>query len=100
MFVLSFIQFYATKTKKDAPRDVRLMRRIQRDTVERKRTLPDILAQYAATVRPMHNEFVEPSKHNADLIVHGHDEDEAVSRKRMELAMRVISNHLKMEAVI
>ena len=91
MFVLSFIQFYATKTKKDAPRDVRLMRRIQRDTVERKRTLPDILAQYSSTVRPMHNEFVEPSKHNADLIVHGHDEDEAVSRKRMELAKRVIA---------
>ena len=99
--MLSFIQCYATTTtKKDAPRDVRLMRRIQRDTVERKRTLPDILAQYASTVRPMHNEFVEPSKHNADLIVHGHDEDEVVSRKRMELAMRVICNHLKMEAVI
>lgn len=84
----------------DAPRDIRLMRRIQRDTVERKRTLPDILSQYTTTVRPMHELFVEPSKHNADLIVHGHDEDEVVSRKRMELAMKVVCNHLKMEAFI
>lgn len=76
------------------------MRRIQRDTVERKRTLPDILSQYTTTVRPMHELFVEPSKNNADLIVHGHDEDEVVSRKRMELAMKVVCNHLKMEAFI
>ena len=76
------------------------MRRIQRDTIERGRTLSDILDQYSKTVRPMHDQFVEPSKHNADLIVHGHDEDEAVSRKRMELAMRVICNHLKMETFI
>ena len=76
------------------------MRRIQRDTVERGRSLQDILDQYSATVRPMHNQFVEPSKHNADLVVHGYDEDESVSRKRMELAMRVIVNHLKMETVI
>jgi len=84
----------------DAPRDIRLMRRIQRDSVERGRTLSDILAQYSATVRPMHAEFVEPSKFNADLIVHGHDEDENVSWKRMELAKKVICNHLKMEAVL
>jgi uridine kinase len=42
--------------------------------------------------------FVEPSKQNADLIVHGHDEDELVSRQKMELAMRVICNHLRIEA--
>lgn len=46
----------------------------------------------------MHDEFVEPSKQNADLIVHGHDQDEAVSRQKMNLAMRVICNHLKAEA--
>ena len=48
----------------------------------------------------MHDEFVEPSKRSADLIVHGHDEDEVVSRNKMELAMRVICNHLKMESGI
>lgn len=75
-----------------------MLRRIQRDTVERGRSINEIIAQYHSTVRPMHDEFVEPSKQNADLIVHGHDEDEVVSRKKMELAMRVICNHLKMEA--
>lgn len=80
--------------------NMKKVRRIQRDTIERERTLSDILSQYSATVRPMHNQFVEPSKHNADLIVHGwHDEDESVSRKRMDLAMRVIVNHLKRETV-
>ena len=84
----------------DAPRDIRLMRRIQRDSVERGRTLPDILAQYYATVRPMHAEFVEPSKFNADFIVHGYAEEEGVSRRRMELVKEVICNHLKMETVV
>ncbi|EJK45068.1 hypothetical protein THAOC_36337 [Thalassiosira oceanica] len=81
----------------DASSDIRLMRRIQRDTIERGRNLPDILDQYSKTVRPMHNEYVGPSKKNADLLVHGHHEDEEVSRKRMALAMTVICNHLKME---
>ena len=48
----------------------------------------------------MHDEFVEPSKSNADLIVHGHNEDDVVSRNKTELALRVICNHLKMEAGI
>ena len=81
----------------DASADIRLLRRIQRDTVERGRTIPEIMAQYSATVRPMHVQFVEPSKQNADLIVHGYDKDEEVSKKKMELAMRIICNHLKME---
>ncbi|KAL7496448.1 hypothetical protein ACHAWT_008928 [Skeletonema menzelii] len=81
----------------DAPSDIRLSRRIQRDTVERGRTLPDILSQYSKTVRPMHNQFVEPSKLNADLIVYGHHDNAEVSKRRMELAMTVICNHLKME---
>ncbi|KAL7514442.1 hypothetical protein ACHAXN_011884, partial [Cyclotella atomus] len=82
----------------DASPDIRVLRRIQRDTVERGRSINEIIAQYHSTVRPMHDEFVEPSKQNSDLIVHGHDEDEVVSRQKMDLAMRVICNHLKMEA--
>jgi uridine kinase len=53
----------------DAPDDVRLMRRIARDLEERGRTLDAVLAQYRATVRPMHLEFVEPSKRHADVII-------------------------------
>lgn len=53
----------------DTDPDVRLMRRIRRDVEERGRTLDDILRQYYETVRPMHLEFVEPSKRWADVIV-------------------------------
>lgn len=53
----------------DTDPDVRLMRRIRRDIRERGRDLDDILRQYAETVRPMHLEFVEPSKRWADIIV-------------------------------
>jgi uridine kinase len=53
----------------DADADVRLMRRIRRDMHERGRPIDEILEQYETTVRPMHEEFVEPSKRYADLIV-------------------------------
>lgn len=53
----------------DTDADVRLMRRIRRDIRERGRDLEDVLRQYSATVRPMHLEFVEPSKRWADVIV-------------------------------
>jgi len=53
----------------DAADDVRLMRRIRRDMTERGRTIDSILDQYEKTVRPMHVEFVEPSKMSADVII-------------------------------
>jgi uridine kinase len=53
----------------DAAPDVRLIRRIRRDRAERDRTVGEILRQYEETVRPMHLEFVEPSKREADLII-------------------------------
>ena len=53
----------------DAADDVRLMRRIRRDLFERGRSISSILDQYERTVRPMHIEFVEPSKRYADIIV-------------------------------
>ncbi len=53
----------------DAPDDVRLMRRIERDLNERGRSIDSILEQYRRTVRPMHLEFVEPSKRHADVII-------------------------------
>ncbi len=58
----------------DTEADVRLMRRLERDIEERGRSLGSVLAQYADTVRPMHLEFVEPSKRHADLIVGGSNE--------------------------
>ena len=53
----------------DADADVRLIRRLRRDLVERGRPLEEILDQYLTTVQPMHLEFVEPSKRYADVIV-------------------------------
>ncbi|MBP6628090.1 MAG: uridine kinase [Kofleriaceae bacterium] len=53
----------------DTDADIRLMRRIRRDLEHRGRTFASVRDQYYATVRPMHLEFVEPSKRWADLIV-------------------------------
>lgn len=55
----------------DADAAVRLERRVRRDTRYRGRSPESVLAQYTATVRPMHLEFVEPSKVHADVIVTG-----------------------------
>lgn len=53
----------------DADADERLLRRIRRDIVERGRSIDSVMAQYVETVKPMHLEFVEPSKHWADVII-------------------------------
>ena len=53
----------------DTPDDVRLMRRLRRDITERGRTFERTLEQYELTIRPMHFEFVEPSKRHADVII-------------------------------
>ena len=53
----------------DTDSDIRFIRRLQRDIAERGRTVPSVIDQYLSTVKPMHEEFVEPSKRYADLIV-------------------------------
>ena len=53
----------------DTDADLRLIRRLERDLKERKRTVESVLKQYQLTVRPMHLEFVEPSKRYADVII-------------------------------
>lgn len=53
----------------DTDADVRLMRRLSRDLLERGRSVDSVLDQYGRMVRPMHLEFVEPSKRYADLII-------------------------------
>jgi uridine kinase len=53
----------------DADPDIRLIRRIERDTHDRGRPLDDVIEQYLSTVQPMHLQFVEPSKRYADVIV-------------------------------
>ncbi|HVF26109.1 MAG TPA: uridine kinase [Anaerolineales bacterium] len=53
----------------DTDADLRLIRRLQRDITERGRTTESVIEQYLSTVRPMHLEFVEPSKRYADVII-------------------------------
>lgn len=53
----------------DTAADIRILRRITRDMTERERSLESVMEQYRTTVRPMHNEFVEPSKRFADVII-------------------------------
>lgn len=53
----------------DTPDDIRFIRRLQRDIRERGRTIESVIEQYFASVRPMHTQFVEPSKRMADVII-------------------------------
>jgi uridine kinase len=53
----------------DTDADIRFIRRLTRDITERGRTVESVIAQYLSTVRPMHLDFVEPSKRYADIII-------------------------------
>jgi uridine kinase len=76
----------------DTDADLRFIRRLKRDVQERGRELEDVTEQYLSTVRPMHIEFVEPSKRHADVIIPegGHHStiamDMIASRMRQEMA--------------
>jgi uridine kinase len=65
----SIRQLMDIKLYVDADPDIRFIRRLKRDLTERGRTLDSIIRQYESSVRPMHLQFVEPSKRYADLIV-------------------------------
>ena len=77
----------------DVADDIRFIRRLERDVVERGRQMSDVVRQYLTTVRPMHLEFVEPSKRYADVILPegGHNRiavDIIVARVMQELQQR------------
>jgi uridine kinase len=62
-------QLFDVKLYVDTDADVRFIRRLRRDIQERGRSVDSVCEQYLATVRPMHMEFVEPSKRHADVII-------------------------------
>jgi uridine kinase len=62
-------ELFDVKIFVDTDADLRLIRRLERDILERGRTTESVIRQYLATVRPMHLEFVEPSKRYADVII-------------------------------
>ena len=72
----------------DTDADERLMRRILRDTQERGRTVESVLNQYVTTVKPMHEQFVEPSKKYADIIIPRGGEN--------KIGIHILQEHLKL----
>ena len=70
----------------DVPEEVRLQRRIHRDMTERGRPEDHVRRQFAATVAPMHDAFVQPSRHRADRIVAGAGADELAEELMTMLA--------------
>lgn len=75
----------------DTDADLRIIRRIQRDVMERARSLDSVISQYLHTVKPMHEQFVEPSKKNANIIVPEGGYNQVV----MEMIRNHILNHLE-----
>jgi len=65
----SLRNLFDVKVFVDTDADIRFIRRLERDINERGRTTDSVIRQYLATVRPMHLEFVEPSKRYADVII-------------------------------
>jgi uridine kinase len=65
----SLRELFDVKIFVDTDPDIRFIRRLQRDIAERGRTMESVVTQYLSTVRPMHLEFVEPSKRYADVII-------------------------------
>lgn len=62
-------ELFDLKLYVDTDSDVRFIRRLRRDIAERGRTVDNVIAQYLGTVRPGHEQFVEPSKRHADVII-------------------------------
>lgn len=74
----------------DTDADVRVLRRIKRDVVKRGRSLESVMAQYLSTVKPMHEQFVEPSKRRADLII----PEGGKNLVALEMLIQKVNNHL------
>ncbi|HMS09971.1 MAG TPA: uridine kinase [Pyrinomonadaceae bacterium] len=80
----------------DTPDDIRFIRRLRRDIAERGRTVDSVIDQYYRTVRPMHFEFVEPSKRHADIII-PEGSNTGIS---VELLCSLVREELKKESTV
>lgn len=78
----------------DLDDDVRFIRRLQRDLVERKRNLEMIITQYLNTVKPMHEKYIQPSRKYADMIVHGDSLEESIQKIRSYPSLKKWISHL------
>ncbi|NHR06271.1 uridine kinase [Chromobacterium haemolyticum] len=76
----------------DTDSDVRFIRRLKRDITERGRTTDSVIEQYLTTVRPMHNQFIEPTKRFADVILPHGANDPAVDIITTKVASLMVRN--------
>ena len=74
----------------DTDADVRILRRITRDVLERGRSLESVVEQYLTTVKPMHEQFVEPSKRYADIVVL----EGGYNAVALDLIVRRVAHHI------
>jgi uridine kinase len=84
-------EIFDVKIFVDTDPDLRFIRRLQRDIAERGRTMETVIQQYLTTVRPMHLEFVEPSKRYADVII----PEGGLNEVAMEMVIARIESLLK-----
>ncbi|MFC5973026.1 uridine kinase [Halomarina salina] len=70
--------------------DVRILRRIQRDVIDRGRELEGVMDQYLGTVKPMHEQFIEPTKKHADIII-----PEGLNRSAVDLLIKKIHAEMR-----
>ncbi len=87
-------QLFDMKIFVDTDADLRFIRRLRRDIAERGRTAESVIRQYLATVRPMHLEFVEPSKRYADIIVPEGGQNEVAMEMIVARLEALLSQHV------
>ena len=88
IFFSSLRKLYTFNVFLDIPSDIRLIRRINRDMNNRDRSIKSVTKQYLDTVRPMHNQFVEPSKNYADIII---DNEKSIESIIEDLMLKIKS---------
>ena len=81
----SLLELMDFKIFVDTDADERILRRIERDVKERERSLDSVIRQYRETVKPMHEQFVEPSKRKADIIIPEGGRNDAAMKVILEL---------------
>ncbi len=74
--------------------DLRFIRRLQRDLIERKRTLEKVISQYINTVRPMHEKYIQPSKQFSDIVVSGNQLEYSLRKILLHPSLKKIASLL------
>ena len=81
----------------DTDSDERILRRIQRDVIERGRSIESVISQYRDTVKPMHEQFIEPTRKYADIIIPHGGRNTIAIEMLMNNISRIVKKNLKSE---